>query len=159
MTKQCLYYAIALLGAVCGPQTSGIAAEAKKDQAAVAPLDSKAPKVERIGGTFVVTSIKPLKGSGFRVIFHAKEGSPRFKTLVLESPHVHMSLTEGASLRLSADVISTTGDTAEISQVVVFIPSRNGNTPVWMLSKRAVDPVPPAKLLEMHDPHNDYQVF
>ena len=158
--KKCLFRsALAAIFVLFFVDNPAMAGEAKKDQAAVAPSENKIPKVERIGGTFVVTSIKPLKGSGFRVIFSAKEGTPRFKTLVLDSPHVHMSLTEGASLRLSADVIATTGDTAEISQVVVFVPSRGGNTPVWMLSKRAVEPVPPARLLDMHDPHNDYQVF
>lgn len=159
MKNNILFYAMALAGILLCLETASFALEVKKDQVAASQVESKIPKVERIGGTFVVTSIKPLKSSGFRVIFTAKEGTPRFKTLVLESPHVHMSLTEGSSLRLSADVISTTGDTADISQVVVFIPSRNGNTPVWMLSKRVIDPVPPAKLLEMHDPHNDYQVF
>lgn len=118
----------------------------------------QAPKVERIGGTFTVKSIKAAK-DGFRVTFVANEGSPRFKTLVLDSPHVHMSLTEGASLRLSADVIATSGSTADVSQVVVFVPGKTGDTPIWMLSRRAVEPVPPAKLIEMHAPQTDYQVF
>lgn len=116
-------------------------------------------KIERIGGTFIVSSIKPLKDNLFRVTFVAKDGSPRFKTLVLESSHVHMAIAEGASLRLSADVIAISGSTAEVSQVVIFVPGRTGEIPIWMMSRRATVPNPPAKLLEMHVPQTDYQVF
>lgn len=136
--------------------TLASAAETKTDPA---KKEAAVPKLERIGGTFVVTSIKPAKDNGFRVIFTAKEGSPRFKTLILESSHVHMAIVEGASLRLSADVIEASGSSAEVSQVVLFVPGRAGDTPVWMLSRRAIEPVPPARLLEMHAPQNDYQVF
>lgn len=121
--------------------------------------EEKAQKFERVGGTFVVTSIKHLKDGGFRIVFTAKEGEPRFKTLVLESSHVHVSVSEGSELRLSADIVATKGNTAEVSQMVLFVPGRVGSTPVWMLSKRARSPLPPAKLLEMHAPSTDYQML
>lgn len=146
-----------IAGLILSMATSAFAVETKKQQSA--EKTETRPKVERIGGNFTVTSIKPLKEGGFRVTFAAKDGSPRFKKLVLDSSHVHMSLAEGATLRLSADVISTNSDTADVSQVVVFVPTRNGETPIWMLSRRAVDPNPPARLIEMHAPQTDYQVF
>lgn len=131
---------------------SGLAAEQEET------TTSDQPVVERIGGTFLVSSIKKIK-DGFRITFAAKDGTPRFKRLVLESAHVHVSVVEGAELRLSADVTATRGDTADVSQMVLFIPGRVGDTPVWMLSRRANQPVPPAKLIEMHAPSTDYQVF
>lgn len=114
---------------------------------------------KRVGGTFVVSSITRLKDGTFKVTFTAKAGEPKFKKLVLESTHVHVSVAEGSELRLSAEILSFNGDTAEVSQLVVFVPGRVGETPVWMLSKRAKVAAPPAKLLEMHAPSTDYQIL
>lgn len=143
--------------------SSGLAAanevNIKGGQSPATTPSEQGVKVERIGGTFIVSTIKPMKDNGFRVTFTAKDGSPRFKTLVLESTHVHMAIAEGASLRLSADVVAVSGSTAEVSQVVIFVPGRTGETPVWMMSRRSTVPNPPAKLLEMHVPQTDYQVF
>ena len=116
-------------------------------------------KIERIGGNFTVTRITKLPSGGFGVDFKASEGAPKFSKLHLESDHINAGLEEGASLRLSADVFSSKGDTAEIGQVVVFIPGRVGPTPVWMLSKKSPRLDPPAKLLEMHAPATDFAIF
>lgn len=116
-------------------------------------------KTERIGGNFTVTKIKKLARGGFSVDFKASEGNPPISRLHLESDHINAGLQEGDTLRLSADVLSKKGHTAEIGQVVVFIPGRSGPTPVWMMSKSASRLEPPAKLIEMHAPSTDYAVF
>jgi len=133
---------------IAEPQTS------RKEQ-----VEKKDSEFERVGGTFVVTSIKRISEGQFKIIFTAKDGEPRFKTLILESPHVHVAVEEGKELRLSAEIISAKGRTAEVSQMVLFIPGRVGHTPVWLLSKHAVKSAAPAKLLEMHAPSTDYQVL
>jgi hypothetical protein len=115
--------------------------------------------IERIGGNFTVTKVKKLAHGGFSVDFKASEGNPKISRLHLESDHINAGLQEGDTLRLSADVISRKGSTAEIGQVVVFMPGRTGPTPVWMISKRASKLEPPAKLIEMHAPSTDYVVF
>ncbi len=117
------------------------------------------PSVERIGGNFTVTQISKLSRGGFSVNFKAAQGSPKISRLHLESDHINAGLQEGDTLRLSADVISIKDNTAEIGQVVVFLPGRSGPTPVWMMSKRASNMDPPAKLIEMHAPSTDYAVF
>lgn len=116
-------------------------------------------KIERIGGNFTVTKITKLPRGGFSVDFKSAEGSPKISKLHLESDHINAGLTEGETLRLSADVISQAGDSAEIGQVVVFLPGKVGPTPVWMLSKKAGQLSPPAKLIEMHAPSTDYAIF
>ncbi|MCX6123629.1 MAG: hypothetical protein NTV34_02595 [Proteobacteria bacterium] len=116
-------------------------------------------KVERVGGTFVVTSIKRIPEGGFTVIFDSKSGEPLFKRLILESPHIRVSVSEGREIRLSADILSFVGATAEVSQMVLFVPGRVGDTPVWLLSMHSRPVGPPAKLLEMHVPALDYQIL
>ena len=117
------------------------------------------PKLERIGGNFVIAKIKRIQKGGFLVEFRASEGAPRIKTLRLESDHINAGLKEGDTLRLSADVVATTDDMAEVTQMVLYMPGKVGPTPVWMLSKRSVPLDPPAKLIEMHAPSTDYAVF
>jgi hypothetical protein len=120
---------------------------------------SPAPRLERIGGNFTVAKITRLPKGGFVVEFKASEGTPPVKTLRLESDHINAGLNEGDTLRLSADVVASSGDTAEVAQVVLYIPGKVGPTPVWMLSKGSKPMDPPAKLIDLHAPSTDYAVF
>ena len=131
---------------------SAVASEAARS-------NQSAGKIERVGGTFVVTSIRRIPEGGFRVIFDSKSGEPLFKRLTLDSSHVHISIAEGREIRLSADILSFVGTTAEVSQMVLFVPGRVGVTPVWLLSTHMRPSGPPAKLLEMHVPDLDYQIL
>lgn len=116
--------------------------------------------IQRVGGNFTVAKIsRQPNSSGFIVEFKASEGTPKISRLRLETDHINAGLSEGETIRLSADVISHEGGTADVEQVVVFLPGRVGPTPVWMMSKRAKIMNPPAKLLEMHAPSTDYTVF
>jgi hypothetical protein len=120
---------------------------------------SKGAQIERVGGNFKVSKISKLEKGGFKVEFLAAEGAPKFKTLLFESDHINAGLTEGSQIRLSAEVLAISGSSAEISQVVVYLPSKTGPTPVWMMSKSTSKINPPAKLLEMHAPSTDYGIF
>lgn len=118
-----------------------------------------AEQVKRIGGDFLVEKIEGLSDGGFRVQFQHVEKS-RAKTLVLISDHVHMGVQEGQLLRLSAEVLSQQDDYIEVSQVLLFMPSNYGQTPVWMLSrKQAQLQLSGARLIEMHAPAADYTIF
>jgi hypothetical protein len=121
--------------------------------------EQESGRFERVGGTFLVSKIEKIKSGGFRVIFEAKSGKPKFQRLILETSHIHISVSEGQEIRLSAEIISQQGSTADVSQMVVYLPSRVGDTPVWLLSKHAPSSRAPAKLLEMHAPSTDYQVL
>jgi hypothetical protein len=118
-----------------------------------------AASLERIGGNFTVAKITKLSEGGFSVDFKASEGSPKITHLHLESDHINVGLVEGQTLRLSADVISHAGHSAEISQVVVFIAGPSGPRPAWMMSKKSTGLTPPARLIEMHSPSTDYVIF
>jgi hypothetical protein len=125
-----------------------------------AAFAAESKSIERIGGNFTVTKIsKNTSNQGFVVEFKASEGSPKITLLRLETDHVNAGLSEGETIRLSADVRSHSGNSADIEQVVVYLPGRSGPTPVWMLSKKAKLVSPPAKLIEMHSPSTDYTVF
>jgi hypothetical protein len=116
-------------------------------------------KFERVGGNFKVTRIQRLSDGSFKVVFKSTSPANRFETLVLESPHVHVAVTEGKEIRLSAEISSHKGNSAIVSQMVIFLPGRVGDTPVWLVSKGTNSSSPPAKLLEMHAPSTDYQIL
>lgn len=120
---------------------------------------AESSKIERIGGNFKVETITKLPSGAFVVEFKAAEGEPKFTHLRLESDNINSALSEGAVLRLSADVTQIRGRRAEVAQVVVFLPGVVGPTPVWMLSRKAPRLDPPAKLLDLHAPVTDYAVF
>ena len=117
-------------------------------------------KILKVGGNFEVSSIDLVDSGTFRVEFTAQKATGRLDTLVLETDHVHFSIKEGQVIRLSAEVLSENNDTAEIAQVLLFLPSAQGPTPVWMLSKKGSQyDLRAAKYLDMHAPVNDYVVF
>ena len=117
-------------------------------------------KINRIGGTFLVKEIKRQHDGKFQIEFISPDPHSPYRKLILETEHVHIGIQEGATLRLSADVLAIKSGEAEVSQVVLFIPGRAGDNPVWMLSSRIpAGANPPAKLLEMHAPSTDYMVF
>ena len=123
-------------------------------------MGAETSKIERIGGNFRVEKISKLESGVFVVEFSAAEGDPKFKHLRLESDNINAALVEGATLRLSADVTRVRDRTAEVAQIVVFIPGPVGqHTPVWMLSRKAPRLDPPAKLLDLHAPVTDFAIF
>lgn len=116
-------------------------------------------QVQRVGGDFIVERIDAQQDGSFRITFQHSE-STRHKTLVLVSDHVHMGVEEGQKLRISAEVLAEYSDYTEVAQVLLFLPSEYGKTPVWMLSQKSpklsLDGV---KLLEMHAPSADYAIY
>ena len=118
-----------------------------------------AHNVERVGGTYLVSSIDRVDG-GFQVKFKAVVASGRFDEIILESPHIHVGVKVGQQLRISAEVIGGDMQVAEATQVLVFLPNQRGETPVWMLSSKqtSVD-LRGAKYLEMHAPETDFTIL
>ena len=74
---------------------------------------------------------------------------------------MHSNLEEGSKLRLSAEVIRVEAKIATVSQLVIFYPSNQGKTPVWMISKSAHSKknFNASKLIDVHSPQSDYLVF
>jgi hypothetical protein len=101
-----------------------------------------------------------LADDSFVIEFRSERSSGRFDTLILQSDHVHVGLKLGSTIRLSAEIAAEHGGLAEVSQVVLFLPSRQGPTPVWLLSKNAqAKDLRAAPYIKMHAPQTDYQMF
>jgi hypothetical protein len=114
----------------------------------------------RIGGDYKVTAIDRLKDGAFVIEFKSTAPSGKFDVLHLESDHVHVAVKVGQQIRLSAEILAEKGSTAEVSQMVIFLPSVQGHVPVWLLSNKApANEHPSSKYLEMHNPLNDYIIM
>ena len=114
----------------------------------------------RIGGDYKVSAVDRAKGGAFIVEFKSIAPNGKYDVLRLESDHVHVAVKVGQQIRLSAEILSETGATAEVSQMVIFLPSVQGHVPVWLLSNKApASEHPSSKYLEMHNPLNDYVIM
>jgi hypothetical protein len=125
---------------------------------AVEKKEGERNKILRVGGVYEVASIKEVD-HGFKIEFKATAKTGKFDTLILESDHVHFSVKEGQKLRISAEVLSSNGRTAEVSQVLLFLPHEQGVAPVWMLSRKSPGELEGSKYLEMHAPQADYTIL
>ena len=152
LSRLAAFVAVVLLGL----STQGHAGENLTGKNASEP---KIENIERVGGDYFIKSIDG-NDSGFVTTFAAVNPTGRFDTIRLESRHIHVAVKVGQRLRISAEVVGGTVRDAEASQVLVFIPSRNGETPVWLLSHRhpSLD-LKGARYLEMHAPETDFTVL
>lgn len=114
----------------------------------------------RVGGDYTVTAIDRLNDHEFHVEFKAVAPTGKFDVLTLQSDHVHVSVRVGQKLRLAAQILSTKGNTAEVSEMVIFIPNAQGPVPVWLLSNKAQGlDLRATDYLKMHSPLTDYMVM
>lgn len=119
-----------------------------------------AGEAQKVGGVYKVESIEKLSDRNFQIKFLAENKTGRFDELTLHSDHVHVAVNRGDIIRVSALILSEQGAKAEVSQLVVFLPSRNGSVPVWLLSNKTThDELKASKYLEMHTPLNDFFVL
>ena len=117
-------------------------------------------KLIRVGGDYVVYDIRKVNEQSYEIEFRAADPTGKFDRVILTSDHVHMAVTKGQKLRISAEVGQTKGDVAEATQVLVFLPNAQGPTPIWMLSKRSKSlDLNGSKYLEMHAPQSDYSIL
>lgn len=115
--------------------------------------------VLRVGGDYRVEDISKVDSRTFRISFVHNEAI-RHQRLVLLSDHVHLGVEVGQILRLSAEIAEEKDGYFEVSQVLLFLPSQYGKTPIWMLSATRPRPfLGGVKLLEMHAPAADYAIF
>jgi hypothetical protein len=92
-------------------------------------------KNPKVGGEYIVESLNQ-NDKGFFVIKFKSVVPGKYERLILESDHVHFALEVGQKIRLSAEVLSERGNTAEVSQVLLFLPHIQGVSPVWLLSRK-----------------------
>lgn len=118
-------------------------------------------QTERVTGHYRVAKIEQLDKETVTVRFEADPKTSRYNSLILTNDQVQLGLKEGQSFRLSAEVIPGVGDTHDITQVLLFMPSSEfGAVPVWLLSSQfGPQEIRGARWIEMHAPQSDYRVF
>ncbi len=150
ISRSCVYAKIFLVFSLLV-----VSANASADDATID--DSQ---ILRVGGEYTVQKIASRPGGGFVIDFIAKVPSGKFDLLRLESDHVHVSVQEGQTLRISAEISEINGPAALVSQVLIFVPNIGGAVPVWLLSSRGSPAdLRGSKYIEMHNPLSDYVVF
>jgi hypothetical protein len=116
--------------------------------------------VVRAGGEYSVARIDRNLDGSYVVEFRSPKASGRFDTLILHSDHVHVGVKVGSTVRLSAEVAAEIGPLAEVAQVVMYLPSNQGPSPVWLLSRnRQHRDLKAARYKDQHDPRSDYRMF
>jgi hypothetical protein len=146
-----------LLAAVCALGPAGLALAGT---AAPAASTTAEPQVLRVGGDYTVSAIDKVDDRSFRVEFKAVKPTGKFDVLHLDSDHIHVAVKVGQTLRLSAEILAQHGSSADVAQMVLFLPSVQGHVPVWLLSNKApVHDLRATKYLEMHVPMTDYMVM
>jgi hypothetical protein len=124
------------------------------------PADEGAHKPLRVGGDYQVSEIDRIRDDEFKIVFKAVTQTGKYDTLVLVSDHVNMKVEKGQVLRLSAEVGKEDGATAEVTQVLLFLPNGNTHVPMWMLSKHFPGrELRGSRYIEMHSPTSDYIVL
>lgn len=114
----------------------------------------------RVGGNYTVAKIDKVAEGAFVMEFTSDAPTGKFDTLTLESDHVHVAVKVGQKIRLSAEILSTKGASAEVAQMVIFLPHVEGPVPVWLLSNKAPNlDLRSTKYLQMHNPLNDYTIM
>ncbi|MEZ4742550.1 MAG: hypothetical protein R3B45_08895 [Bdellovibrionota bacterium] len=115
--------------------------------------------LKRVGGNYVVREINRTDNSVV-VVFESVVKNGHADLIRLESDHIHIGIEEGQTLRISAEVSSSTDKEVDASQVLLFIPQAEGSVPVWLLSKEGrKKSLQGSSYLEMHDPRSDYAIL
>jgi hypothetical protein len=115
---------------------------------------------ERVGGDYRIESIQRHDDGTFTVMFAANVPTGKFDTIRLDCAHLHLGVKEGDVLRISAEIMTSAGAEAQASQVLVFVGTQQGPTPVWLLSNKVTTKeLNGARYLEMHLPATDYMIF
>ncbi len=119
-----------------------------------------AQKLEKIGGVYTVQKILAVKTGEFRIVFKAKDKSQKQITAVeLLTDHIHPGITEGLEIKISAEIDAVKNHTAHASQVLVFVPSKNGANPVWLVAHGKNFQAQDSDFLKLHAPSNDYLIL
>lgn len=117
-------------------------------------------QIQKVAGDYRIEKIIRTDTDSFKIVFHHVNNEEPFATLVLFSNHIHVGLAEGQVLRLSAEVLKRQETFTEVAQVLAYVPTDYGKTPVWLLSQnRPQLQLRGAKFIEMHAPAADYAIF
>lgn len=114
----------------------------------------------RVGGDYQIADIERLRDDEFKIVFEAVSKTGKFDSLILISDHVNLKVEKGQVLRISAEIAKEEGASAEVTQVLLFLPNGNSHVPMWMLSKRFPGrELRGSRYIDMHTPTSDFIVL
>ncbi len=118
-------------------------------------------QVQKIAGNYRLEKIQSLEGGLFLLGFFAEVQTGKLDRLELVSDHIHFGVSKGDVLRVAGEVSQVRDDgTGELSQLMILLPTREGQTPVWILSKKFRSRgLNGSRYLKMHAPNADFLVF
>ncbi len=121
---------------------------------------AESDSTSRITGEFKIDKITKISPDSYRIVFTNLDKSEPHETLFLDSNQIHMGLSEGQTLRLSAEVFQRNPKTWEITQVLVFLKTTNSHIPVWLISQtHGPKELRGARYIEMHAPTSDFLIL
>ena len=126
---------------------------------------AKEQVTKRVGGQYVVADISTEENEPnvYKIKFNSETSTGKYDSILLETYNLHLHLEKGSSYRISAEILKSIDPEEKIveaSQVLIFIPKKEGAYPVWILSKNSEQTeLSGAKYIEMHAPQSDYVIF
>lgn len=115
---------------------------------------------QKIGGQYIVHSIKRIRHDEFVIEFHSTVKNGKADVVKLVADHVHAGVKLGQSIRISAEIDSELSSVVNATQVLLFLPRPEGPVPVWLMSKKGRGrDLNGSKYLEMHAPQSDYVIL
>lgn len=119
-----------------------------------------AQKEKTITGAYTVSELAKTETGEFKLTLSAVEPSGTFDELTITSKDVHFGVKVNQTLRIAGEYVGSPGKKNELSQVLVYLPTQKRSTPVWIMSSRYPRQEKSArKLIELHAPATDYQVY
>ena len=119
-------------------------------------------EVLKIGGTYKIKSIDQHDKGYFIINFESVPQTGKFDLLQLKTYNVHFALKKSDIVKISCELESNVNknNIYEIAQVVIFLNSSQGRTPIWLTSiNKPIANFDEANYLEIHAPQSDYLIF
>jgi hypothetical protein len=117
-------------------------------------------KNAEIKGTYLLSELIKSQNGEFKLKFTAVAPSGTFDELTITSKDLHHEVKVNQAVNIIGEYIGKPEKENELSQVLIYLPARGRPTPIWIVSVRHPHQEKSAKkLIEMHAPTTDYQVY
>lgn len=119
-------------------------------------------EVLKVGGTYKIKSINQHDKGYFIINFESIPRTGKFDQLQLKTYNVHFALKQSDIVKISCELEpkANKNNVFEIAQVVIFLNSSQGRTPIWLTSiNKPIANFDEANYLEIHAPQSDYLIF
>ena len=114
----------------------------------------------RIKGEYLVADVAKTDQGTFKVTLTSTKPTGNFDELTIECRNLHVEIKESQNVMVAAEFLGHPSKKVELSQLLVYLPVAGRRIPVWLTSiNTSRQESRASKLLEMHAPSTDYQLF